>query len=67
MLTPYALNHERIHEAQAREMLYIGFYIWYIIEWLVRLIQYRSFSKAYENITFEKEAYDNMYDLSYID
>ena len=43
------------------------FYIWYIIEWLVRLIQYRSFSKAYENITFEKEAYDNMYDLSYLD
>ena len=67
MLTPYVKNHERIHQAQCREMLYIFFYIWYVIEWLIRLLQYRNFKQAYRNILFEREAYDNMYDLGYID
>ena len=26
------LNHERIHTAQQRELLYIGFYLWYVLE-----------------------------------
>ena len=36
-LTPETLNHEKIHSAQMREMLYIPFYIWYLLEWLLRL------------------------------
>ena len=67
VLTPYALNHERIHAAQAREMLYIFFYLWYVIEWLCRSVQYRSIKKGYCNISFEREAYENMYDLDYLD
>ena len=49
------------------EMLYIFFYLWYAIEWLVRLIQCGNARQAYYNISLEKEAYYNMYNLAYID
>lgn len=56
-ITDTILQHEKIHTAQMRELLYIGFYIWYLIEWLVLLIKYRDSTKAYMNVRFEKEAY----------
>ncbi|MDD4438178.1 MAG: hypothetical protein PHS04_09115 [Tissierellia bacterium] len=60
------LNHEKIHTAQIKEMLgiifYIWFYIWYLIEWFIRL----PFGNAYRNISFEREAYTNQDDLSYL-
>lgn len=60
------LNHERIHTAQMKELGYIFFYIWYVLEWLVRLFQYRDSYKAYRNIRFEREAYENERDLNYL-
>ena len=60
------INHERIHTAQQRELLFIPFYIWYLIEWLIRLIQYRNWNKAYLNISFEREAYTHGHNLSYL-
>jgi len=60
-------NHEAIHTAQMKEMLYIGFYLWYLIEWVVLLFKYRNSKKAYMNIRFEKEAYANDNDLYYLD
>ncbi len=36
---PVDLNHERIHTRQMRELLYVPFYLIYIAEWLVRLVQ----------------------------
>ena len=42
------------------------FFWWYGIEWICRLIQYRNGHKAYRNISFEREAYDNENDLSYL-
>lgn len=62
----YVINHERIHNAQMLEMLVIPFYIVYVLEWLVRLVQYRSWHKAYMNISFEREAYKNGRDLTYL-
>ena len=56
-ITIYEMNHESIHTAQMREMLYIPFYLWYLIEWCVRLVQYRDKNKAYRYISFEREAY----------
>ena len=56
------LNHEKIHTAQIKEMLGIIFYIWYLIEWVIRL----PFGNAYRNISFEREAYANQYDLNYL-
>lgn len=60
------INHERIHNAQQRELLFLPFYLLYIMEWLFRLIQYRNWNKAYTNISFEREAYANGHDHSYI-
>lgn len=62
----YIVNHERIHTRQEIELLFIPFYILYILEWLFRLIQYRNFDKAYRNISFEREAYRNGNDLTYL-
>lgn len=60
------LNHERIHIRQQIELLIIPFFLWYGIEFLVRLIQYKKWSSAYFNISFEREAYANEKDLNYL-
>lgn len=57
------LNHEAIHTAQMREMAYV-FYLWYLIEWLIKLFRYGK--KAYQNISFEREAYTYQYDYTYL-
>ncbi|MDE6696437.1 MAG: hypothetical protein K2K25_06115 [Muribaculaceae bacterium] len=62
----YVVNHERIHTAQMKELLFIPFYIIYVFEWLIRLIQYRDAHKAYLNISFEREAYTHGHDLTYL-
>lgn len=62
------INHERIHTEQMKELLYIFFYLWYGVEWVVRLVQYRQGSyMAYRNISFEREAYQNEGYQSYLD
>lgn len=50
------INHESIHTAQMKEMLYIFFYLWYWLEWFIRLFQHGD---EYLSISFEREAYDN--------
>lgn len=65
-LSKVDINHEAIHSAQIKEMLYVFFYIWYIIEWLIRLIQFRNSYMAYRNTSFEREAYQNQEDLYYL-
>ena len=62
-LSQELMNHERIHTAQQREMLFVFFYIAYLIEWLVRLPMRGS---AYGNISFEREAYDNQRNPDYL-
>lgn len=63
-VTERMINHETIHTAQIREMLYIFFYLWYITEWFVKLFFYGL--KAYRNISFEREAYKNDNDRNYL-
>jgi len=60
------LNHERIHLAQALELLVIPFYIWYVLEFLWHYLQYRNFDKAYRQIRFEREAYHHEKNLNYL-
>ena len=60
------INHESIHTEQMKEMLYVFFYLWYGIEWLVRLVQYRNAHTAYRNIGFEREAYMNQGNMGYL-
>jgi hypothetical protein len=58
------INHESIHTAQMKELLYVFFYLLYVTEWIIRLTVYRS--KAYENISFEREAYAKMSEDGYL-
>jgi len=60
------INHEKIHIRQQLELLILPFYVWYLLEYLFRLIQYRDRKKAYFNISFEREAYANEKDLDYL-
>lgn len=58
-------NHEAIHTAQMKELLYVFFYVIYFLEWLYRLIFHTK--TAYMGISFEREAYDNEANLNYLD
>ena len=60
------LNHERIHIRQQLELLIVLFFIWYGIEFLVRLVRYKNRREAYYNISFEREAYSKEKDLYYL-
>jgi len=60
------VNHERIHLRQQLELLIIPFFILYVLEFLIRLIQYRTWSIAYRNISFEREAYAKEGDFNYL-
>ena len=59
-------NHEKIHTHQQKEMLVVFFYIWYLVEWLILLINFGDSHKAYRNISFEKEARTNENNLEYL-
>ena len=59
------LNHERIHLKQQMELLVLPFYIWYGLEFLIRYVLYQNAYKAYYNISFEREAYQNEFNTVY--
>ena len=56
-------RHEMIHWKQQMEMLIIPFYLWYFIEWVIKLFKYGK--SAYYNISFEREAHQ--LDENYLD
>ena len=60
------INHEIIHIEQQKELLVIPFYVWYILEWLIKVFIYKSFNNAYLNICFEREAYSNEENIDYL-
>ena len=60
------INHENIHLKQQIELLIIPFYLVYCIEFLIRLLQFKKWQLAYRNISFEREAYANEWDLDYL-
>lgn len=43
----------------------LAYYVWYGLEYLVRLCLTGDGQKAYRSVSFEQEAYDNQYDDSY--
>ncbi len=75
------INHEAIHSRQFVELMVLfavatvfirwwlpvfapfAFYVWYVLEWLIRLFMRGN---AYKNISFEREAYANEGDASYL-
>lgn len=58
------LTHEAIHTAQQRELLYIGFYLLYLLEWIWQIIIPPK--GAYRWISFEREAYANERNFNYL-
>lgn len=62
-ITADLIQHERIHTAQMLELFVVGFYLWYVVEWLVRL---PLPGRAYTHIAFEREAYEHMQDPNYL-
>ncbi|MEJ7560089.1 MAG: hypothetical protein WKF66_17375 [Pedobacter sp.] len=59
------IRHEQIHFRQQLELLIIFFYPIYLLNYLVNLLRFKNHSKAYFNISFEREAYRFENDLSY--
>lgn len=67
-ITDRTYNHEAIHTAQMRELLYVGFYLWYVIEWMWQgtVWLFNKDMRPYLFITFEQEAYEHDNNLSYL-
>lgn len=65
-ISPRLLNHETIHVRQQQEMGFVLQWLWYLVEYLVRLAWYRNHDKAYRNTSFEREAYANENDFEYL-
>jgi len=60
------VNHEKIHIRQQLELLVLPFFLWYFLEYTVRLLQYKNANLAYRNICFEREAYANEFNVKYL-
>lgn len=57
-LSRFTVNHEMIHFRQQRELLWVGFLVLYVVEFVVRLLANRMrWMQAYQRISFEQEAY----------
>jgi len=59
------INHEEIHWAQQMEMLILFFYIWYFVEWLIKLVL-PPYNSAYSALSFERESNSNEDNLDYL-
>jgi hypothetical protein len=60
------INHEKIHLRQQLELLVLPFLIWYVLEFVFRLIQHKNWDLGYRNISFEREAYGNDFNPNYL-
>lgn len=64
VVTDLMIRHEMIHTKQIKELGYILFYVFYLLEWLLKLPFHGK--KVYFNLSFEREAYQNQFDLHYL-
>lgn len=60
------LNHEKIHLVQQIELLILPFYVFYLLNYLVNRFKFKNHFDAYYHIVFEKEAYKNEGDKTYL-
>lgn len=65
-MKPYNYNHEAIHTAQMKELLYLPFYIIYVCEFLYHFAKKRKWMEAYRAISFEREALANQSNYHYL-
>ena len=45
----------------------VVYYIWYVLEWLVKFAILQDWNSAYRSVCFELEAYDSQHDNNYIE
>lgn len=65
-LSKTLLYHEQIHSKQIKELFFIFFYVFYFVEFFIKLLVFRNWDKAYRNVSFEKEAYENQNNFNYM-
>ena len=53
-----SIRHERIHTKQMINLLFVGFYVWYVLEWALKGFNYDA-------ISFERQAYANQDDENF--
>lgn len=61
------LNHEKIHIQQQRETLVIFWYIIYFLDFFINWGIFGSFWVAYEEVLFEREAFEYENDYNYLE
>lgn len=66
-ITPTVVRHESIHWEQEKELLVVGFYLLYLIEFVARLIAVRNWKLAYRALSFEREAYAHQSERTYLE
>jgi len=59
------INHEVIHFWQQIECLFLFWYLIYLFNYLILRLKYKHY-EAYKKICFEKEAYANEDNFSYV-
>ena len=67
-MRPYFINHELIHLAQQKELLFVGAFLNQVFEsfWLFVWKGKRGLD-LYLSMSMENEAYDNMFNLEYLE
>lgn len=60
------LTHETIHLKQQQECLVVFAYLWFIVELFIKSIYYKSVRKGYLNVSFEREAFINQFNTTYL-
>ena len=60
-------QHETIHYRQQLELLFVGQWVLYGLFYLIGFLRYRDGEKAYFQIPFEQEAYENEKVENYLD
>ena len=56
-LSARTLRHETVHLYQQAALLVLPFYLLYLIFWLIGLVRYHNWDRAYRSIPFERSAY----------
>ena len=59
-------NHEQIHVEQYKETFLLGFFFIYAFDFVKGILKGMSWDDAYLNTRFEKEAYSNETNLTYL-
>lgn len=54
-MTQATVTHEKTHTKQMLEMGVIFFYLWYVIEWFIKLIANGNAHTAYRNISLREK------------